>query len=44
MVAVSRDGGKPGPVPELALPDEDSRAEQAVGAEIHQAITARRKR
>jgi acyl-CoA hydrolase len=44
MVAVSRDGGRPRPVPALALPDDDSRAEQAVGAEIHAAISARRQR
>ncbi|MEI7772902.1 MAG: acyl-CoA thioesterase, partial [Chloroflexales bacterium] len=41
MVAVSRDGGKPHPIPDLALPDAESRAEHAVGAEIHAANTAR---
>jgi uncharacterized protein (TIGR00369 family) len=44
MVAVSRDGGMPRPVPDLALPDDDSRDEHAVGAEIHEAISARRQR
>jgi acyl-CoA hydrolase len=44
MVAVSRDGGKPQAVPALALPDDDSRAEHAVGAEINQAIADRRQR
>jgi acyl-CoA hydrolase len=42
MVAVSRDGGKPSPVPELLLPDDEARAEHAIGAEIHAAIGARR--
>jgi uncharacterized protein (TIGR00369 family) len=42
MVAVSRDGGRVLPVPELTLPDEESRAEHAIGAEIHQTIAARR--
>ncbi|MBX0331114.1 acyl-CoA thioesterase [Oscillochloris sp. ZM17-4] len=42
MVAISRDGGRPHAVPELLLPDEDARAEQAVGAEIHQSIADRR--
>jgi uncharacterized protein (TIGR00369 family) len=43
MVAISRDGGQPQAVPELLLPDEEARAEQALGAEIHQSIAARRR-
>jgi uncharacterized protein (TIGR00369 family) len=42
MVAVSRDDSRPRPVPELALPDDEARAEQVVGTEIHQMIAARR--
>lgn len=42
MVAVGRDGGRPQPVPALLLPDDEARAEHAVGAEIAAAIAARR--
>lgn len=37
MVAISRDGGRPRPVPELLLPDDEARVEHALGAEIHAA-------
>ncbi|GAB4443746.1 MAG: acyl-CoA thioesterase [Chloroflexi bacterium OHK40] len=42
MVAVGRDGARPTPVPELLLVDDEARAEHAVGAEIAQAIAARK--
>jgi acyl-CoA hydrolase len=42
MVAVSRSGGRPHPVPSLILPDDAARAEHELGAEIHAAIAARR--
>ena len=42
MVAVGRDGAKGRPVPELLLLDDEARAEHALGAEITQAISARR--
>lgn len=42
MVAISREGGRPDPVPDLLLPDDESRAEWQLGAEIHAAIAARR--
>ncbi|NNJ09594.1 acyl-CoA thioesterase [Chloroflexales bacterium ZM16-3] len=44
MVAISREGGRPGPVPDLLLPDDEARAEQVVGEEIHLLIAARRQR
>jgi acyl-CoA hydrolase len=42
MVAVRRDEIAPVPVPELLLPDAETQAEYRLGAEIHQAIAARR--
>jgi acyl-CoA hydrolase len=43
MVAVGRDGAPPEPVPELVLTDEQAQSEYALGAEIHEAIVARRR-
>lgn len=43
MVAVSRDGGQPRPVPELLLPDDEARAEHVIGAEISTTIATRRR-
>src|SRR5690606_30781090 len=42
MVAVSRDGTPARPVPQLLLTDDEARAEHHIGAEIAQAIAARR--
>lgn len=42
MVAVPLDGEPPADVPELVLADEQAQVEYAIGAEIHQAIVARR--
>jgi acyl-CoA hydrolase len=42
MVAIGYDGARPLPVPQLLLPDDESRIEYQVGAEIHGSITARR--
>jgi len=42
MVAIGRDGAKARPVPELLLLDDEAHAEHALGAEIAQAIAARR--
>lgn len=44
MVAVRRDDIVPTPVPELLLPDDEARAEHALGAEIYQTIAARREK
>lgn len=43
MVAVARDGQSPDPVPALLLLDNEAQQEHAIGAEVHQAITNRRK-
>jgi acyl-CoA hydrolase len=42
MVAINPAGGEVGPVPRLILPDDETRAEHTVGAEIHAAIAARK--
>ncbi len=42
MVAIGRNGERPQPIPELILPDDEARAEYAIGNEIHTTINARR--
>lgn len=44
MVAVPQGSTPPGPVPGLLFEDDEARAEHVIGAEIHAAITARRRR
>ncbi|WP_129628689.1 acyl-CoA thioesterase [Candidatus Oscillochloris fontis] len=44
MVAIARDGGRPQPIPELILPDDEAQAEYAIGSEIHTTISARRQK
>lgn len=42
MVAIGVDGAKPAPVPDLALDDDEARAEHTVGVEVARSVAARR--
>lgn len=43
MVVIGLNGARPGPLPELLLPDDEAQTEHALGNEIHAGIVARRK-